>query len=152
MRKGNRPNIQQEINGKLHQIQSLIGECIDLAAQLQAVPSKPTKPSGRTRRLDTSVDFDLHQRAFMKRYAKNLSGGPKKFVAVLAYLAKGDSGKEVPLKEIQQLWNKMRSKSLLGMKYNGFFSTSAKDNGWVNSKKYGFYKLERSWKDIFAND
>lgn len=151
MRKPEDPSIQHELNEKFQQMQSLIRDCIDLAARLQNVPTKSAKSSGRTRLPDTSVDFDLNRRAFVKQYTKNLSGGSRKFVAVLAYLAKGDTSKEIPIKEIQQVWNKMRSKSLLGMKFNSFFSTSAKDNGWVNSKKHGFYKLEGSWKDIFSN-
>jgi hypothetical protein len=152
MPKDNGPSIQRELDDKLHELQSLVGDCIDLAAQLQSSARKTAKSAGRTQHRATSVDFSLNQRAFLKRYATNLSSGPKKFVAVVACLAKGETSKDVPLNEIEQLWNKSSSKTLLGMKFNRFFSTTARENGWVDSKKRGFYRLESSWKDIFADD
>jgi len=152
MAKGNSSDTGQVLVTKLRKVQALVGDCIDLAAQLQNSLHKPAKSGGHTRHRATSVDFDLNQRAFVKRYAKKLSGGPKKFVAVLACLTKGDTSKDVPLNEVEQLWNKSSSKTLLGMKFNRFFSTTARENGWVDSKKRGFYRLESSWKDIFSDD
>ncbi len=151
MPKGNNSGTRQELAAKLRTVQSLVSDCIDLATQLQSGPYKPAKSAAHTHHRATTVDFGLNQRAFLKRYAKELSGGPKKFVAVLACLAKGDTSKDVPLNEIVQLWNNSSSKSLLGMKFNHFFPTSAKENGWVDSRKRGFYRLEPSWKDIFAD-
>jgi hypothetical protein len=152
MRKGNSTSAEQELDNKLRKIQSLVGDCIDLVVQLQKTPSSSAKPAAHTRRSDTSVRFDMHARAFVKRYAKNLASGPKKFVLALAFLAKGDISKEVPLNEIEKLWNRTSSKTLLGMKFNSFFPATAKENGWVDSKKRGFYNLDRSWKDIFTDD
>lgn len=150
MPKGNNSDTRQELVTKLRKVQSLVSDCIDLATQLQSDSQKPAKSAGRTQHRVTTVDFGLNQRAFLKRYAKKLSAGPKKFVAVLACLTKGDTSKDVPLSEIDQLWNKSSSKSLLGMKFNHFFPTTARENGWVDSRKRGFYRLESSWKDIFA--
>lgn len=151
MRKGNSSGMQQELVKKLRKVQALVGDCINLATQLQSGPHKPAKSAKHAQHRVTTVDFGLNQRAFLKRYAKKLSGGPKKFVAVLACLAKGDTSKDVPLNDIEQLWNKSSSKSLLGMKFNRFFSTTARENGWVDSRKRGFYRLESSWKDIFSD-
>jgi hypothetical protein len=152
MRKGNSPSAEQELDNKLGKIQSLVGDCIDLLRQLQKTPSSPAKPAAHPRRADNSVRFDIHARAFVKRYAKNLASGPKKFVLALAFLAKGDISKEVPLNEIEKLWNRTSAKTLLGMKFNSFFTAKATENGWVDSKKRGFYNLDRSWKDIFTDD
>lgn len=152
MPKGNSSDTRQELAAKLRKVQTLVSDCIDLATQLQRGSHKTAKSAGRTQHRVTTVDFGLNQRAFLKRYAKKLSGGPKKFVAVLACLAKGDTSKDVPLSEIEQLWNKSSSKNLLGMKFNRFFSTTARENGWADSEKRGFYRLESSWKDIFADD
>lgn len=152
MPKGNSSDTREILVTKLRKLQALIGDCIDLAAQYQNSPHKPAKSRGHARHRVTSLDFDLNQRAFIKQYAKKISGGPKKFVAVLACLAKGDTSKDVPLNEIEQLWNKSSSKTLLGMKFNRFFSTTARENGWVDSKKRGLYRLESSWKNIFADD
>jgi hypothetical protein len=66
----------------------------------------------------------------------------------LAYVSKGKVGTEVPLNVIEQHWNKMTSSSLLDGRFNRFYSNSAKENGWVNSAKKGFYVLRPSWADI----
>ena len=151
MPKGNKSSIQDELDGRLRQIQLLIGASIDLAAQHREAPRQSAKLSRRTRGDDTSIRFDMNERAFVKRHATNLSGGPKKFVLVLAFLAKGDTSKEVSLNQIEQMWNRMKSKALLGMKFTRFFPSTAKENGWVNSQKRGFYNLDRSWKNIFVD-
>jgi hypothetical protein len=152
MQRGNNPSAQQELATKLRKIQALIGDCLDLVAQPQQIPNRHSKPSGQIRHSSISVHFEMNERAFIKLYTKKLSGGPKKFVLVLAYLAKGDASKEVPLNEIEQLWNRTSSKTLLAMKFNRFFPSTAKENGWVDSKKRGFYNLDRSWKNIFVDD
>ena len=91
-------------------------------------------------------DFGKPERAFFKTHARNLSG-PKKFVLMLAYLAKGVTGKEVALRDIEKHWNKMTSH--LSVKFNRFYSTSAKDSGWVDSPKTGAYVLCPSWREAF---
>lgn len=121
-------------------------------AHLQQFPNQMATDTKQTRAPEPQVHFALNERAFIKRYAKNANSGPKKFTLVLAYLSKGDKSKEIALNEIEQLWNQMKSKTLLAMKFNRFFPTTAKENGWVNSKKRGFYYLTDSWKEVFGND
>lgn len=152
MPRGNNSSTQQELTNRLRKVQTLVSNCLDLIAQTRQKSNRPLKPKEQTKRSDFSFHFEMNERAFMNRYAKNLSSGQKKFVLVLAYLAKGDNSKDIPLSEIEALWNKMKSKTLLGMKFNRFFPTTAKDHGWVDSKKRGFYNLDRPWKEIFADD
>jgi hypothetical protein len=97
------------------------------------------------------LDFSKNERAFIKTYARKLSG-VKKFVLLLAYLAQGKVGKEVELKEIQRHWNKMKANNLLGLDFNTFHSNAAKDNGWVNTTKKGVYVLSQSWKDALQEN
>lgn len=93
------------------------------------------------------VDFTKPERAFVKTYARGLSG-PKKFVLVLSFLTKGEQGKEIEVKEIQRHWNKMTASNLLGAEYNGKYATVAKENGWVDATRHGVYKLKQSWKEV----
>jgi len=90
------------------------------------------------------LDFTRPERAFIKTYARALSG-PRKFVLLVAYLAKGQVGKEVQLNEVHKHWNKMTA--LLEGKFNRFYSNTAKDDGWVDTKKKGVYVLTASWKE-----
>ncbi|HLD64070.1 MAG TPA: hypothetical protein VI913_04215 [Candidatus Peribacteraceae bacterium] len=151
MRKGNSPTSQKELVNKLETIRVLANECLTLLSQRQHLayprPRRTEQPPSSV----PSLDFESHVRAFVKRHARGLSG-PKKFVLILAYLTKGSTNKEVSLGDIKKLWNTMKSKSLLGMRFNLFFSDKAKEGGWVGSKKRGFYNLDRSWKKIFADD
>lgn len=94
------------------------------------------------------IDFSMPIRPFVKKYSKEMSG-PKKFTLLLAFLSKGEVSKQIELKEIKKCWNKMTSKSLLGMKFNLFYSGNAKENDWVNTEKSGSYHLRPSWKEIF---
>jgi len=96
--------------------------------------------------LGTKINFSLNERAFVKRYAIGKSGA-KKFTILLAYIAAGKIDKDIKLSEIKSRWNKMSAKNILG-KFNMFFTSDAKNNGWVNSKKYGFYNLTEEWKNI----
>ena len=79
----------------------------------------------------------------MKVHARGLSG-PKKFVLFVAFLAKGKVGVEVELKEVEKHWSRMNG--LLNASFNRFYSNSAKDNGWVNTKKQGVYVLTPRWQ------
>ena len=88
-----------------------------------------------------AIDFSLNERAFVKRYAEKKSG-PRKFTILLGYLAAGEVGKDIPLTTIQGRWNKM--KSLLG-KFNRFYANQAKNQGRVDSKKRGTYRLTKEW-------
>ncbi len=104
------------------------------------------KGRNKTRTSFPKLDFNISQRAFIKKYGKGLSG-PKKFALIVAYLANGKEGKEVSIGEIKKNWDKMTS--LLGGKFNTYYSTTAKDNNWADSKKYGIWFLTKDWQKIF---
>lgn len=150
MPKGNSPASQQELVNKLRDIQVLVTECLELLAQPKQTRNQPAKKK-KIKHTAPSIQFSKNERHFMKQYANNLSSGPKKFVLVLAYLAKGDKNKDIALIEIKKLWGRTKSKALLGMEFNRFFTATAKENGWVDSRKRGFYCLTDSWKEIFGN-
>src|ERR1700674_2852753 len=94
-----------------------------LAARVEklekAVFAKTVEKTEATARTATGtkperIDFSVPIRAFTKKHCLGMSGA-KKFTLVLAYLSKGDSAKKVPLSDIEDNWNRMTSKSLLGM-------------------------------------
>lgn len=109
---------------------------------------KANKPSG-AHRTSPDLSFRLNPLAFMKRHAKGLNGS-RKFALLLARLAGGEVGKEVPVEEITSTWNKM--KSVLGSPYNGAHATRAKSEGWVDSPKKGVYALADSWKESLGDE
>ena len=82
----------------------------------------------------------------MRDHAKGL-GGAKKFALLLAYLAKGEVTKEIQLKDIEAAWSRMTA--LLGG-FNRKYSSDAKEQGLVNTKKHGVYVLRPRWRDIIA--
>jgi len=96
--------------------------------------------------IPVDVDFSLNERAFVKRYTPGKSGA-KKFTLLVAYLAAGKIDKDIELSEVRTRWNRMSAKKLLG-KFNMFFTSDAKNNGWVDSKKYGSYCLTKEWKKV----
>lgn len=104
------------------------------------VPKKSSPETGK-------LDFEMNPRAFMNRYASNLSGS-QKFTLLLACLVKGESGKTVQLAEIMKIWDKMEG--VIG-RSNTAFANRAKTNGWVDSPKYGGYVLTKRWREIFGN-
>jgi hypothetical protein len=89
-----------------------------------------------------AIDFALPTRAFAKRYGRSLTGA-QKFTALVAKLAAGKTGVAVNVKDVERHWSQMTG--LLG-KYNGAHSSRAKDNGWVDSPKSGFYVLVSGWE------
>ena len=92
------------------------------------------------------LDFSINIRAFARRFVADKSG-PKRFVLLLAYLAKGEVGKDVELGVIRKEWDTMSAKSLLG-KFNRFYPNEAKTQGWIDSSKYGIYCLGDSWQEV----
>lgn len=107
-------------------------------------PQPVRRTSGRQPRqpVRTSPDFSLPVRAFVKRHAKGL-GGPQKFTVLLARLSGGKSGIAIGLKEIEKTWNRMTGP--MGGKFNPAYTTRAKENGWVDTPKTGYYALRSSW-------
>lgn len=91
------------------------------------------------------LDFSLNERAFVKRHAAG-KAGPSKFTILLAFVAKGDESKSIPVNLIKGHWNRMSTKQLLG-KFNRFYPNEAKTRGWVDSKGHGLYCLSKEWKD-----
>jgi len=130
---------------KLQKIQKLLTECFEEL-------SKPgPKTNFKKQKTDASVkispNFSLNERAFIKKYGKTLSG-PKQFVLLVSYIAKGDSKNIVKSEEITKKWNKLSS-FMVGGKSQRNFGTRAKENGWIDSPKYGSYTLSKEWTSIF---
>ena len=134
-------------NQKLKQNLELIKTLIE--GSLRELGKNPSGKSKRVTALKTNVtrtpelDFTMSTRAFIKRYAKGMSG-PKKFTLLLAHLAKGDANKSIKFDLIKKHWKK----GLFGGEINTFYSTQAKDKDWVDSKKKEEYSLRPSWKEI----
>jgi hypothetical protein len=131
----------------LEAIKSLANDCI---LRIRREPKKLLHGGSNESRASmrkAAFDFDDNIRAFVKRHAGGFSG-PQKFVLLLAYVSKGKVGVEIPLSVIEGHWNRMTSISLLGGRFNRFYTNSAKESGWVNSPKKGFYVLRPSWADI----
>lgn len=95
-----------------------------------------------------SLDFTMPIRAFVKKHSQGMNGS-EKFTLLIAYLTKGDTSKTVPLSQIQSHWNKMKSKRLLGMKFNRLYTSQARESDWATAEKAGAYHLRPSWKTIF---
>jgi hypothetical protein len=89
-------------------------------------------------------NFGLPTRAFMKRYAEELSG-PKKLTLLIAHLAHGKTNTAVPRAGVEKAWKKMSG--LLGGAYNGAYDTRARDNGWISSPKAGTFQLLDGWTE-----
>lgn len=109
--------------------------------------SKKDTPIKR-RHSSKDLDFSRSARAFIKEYGAGMSG-PKKFTLLLAYLVKGDMKTKASLTEVEKNWSKMTAKNLMGMKFNRFYTSQARENDWVSTEKSGSYHLRSSWKDIF---
>ena len=133
---------------KLNNIRDMVDECLTLMASGKVEPEKRSLAIAATSCI--TPDFELNGRAFVKRYCTDLSGAGK-FVLVLASLARGDESKDVSLIDIKKSWSKMTAGTLLGIPFNGKYSTEAKEHGWVNSSKQGYYSLSKAWKDIFRS-
>lgn len=93
-----------------------------------------------------SVSFSLPIRAFIKRHARGLSG-PERFTVLVAYLCKGQLGKEVSSSEIEKRWNKMKP-LVGGKKLNPAHSTRAKEHGWIDSPSRGKYVICSGWESV----
>lgn len=140
---------KKDLIEKLQQIKRLAEECLADFEPGSPASKKAKKPTTASRtKAPSRIDFKKPLRPFIKLYSKGMSG-PKKFTLLLARLAEGDLKKQVALSELQAHWNKMMSKSLLGMEFNRFFPAQARENDWVESKKKGLYNLRPSWNEIF---
>lgn len=144
---------KEKIIQKLQQIKVLTEECIaELSSKEILKKTLVEKPLEVQPIIPVKINFNMNERAFIKKYSKGMSG-PKKFVLILTYLVKGKEGEEKSTAEIKKHWNKLKSvlknQKKEKMKFNTFYVDVAKSNNWVDSKKYGFYFLTSHWKEIF---
>lgn len=132
----------------LGQIKVLVEQCLTLIGD---ETSSRLASKGELRRPSKSIpkalDFHLPERAFVRAHARHLSG-PQKFVLLLAYLAKGKVSVDLRLRDVEKHWNRMTSPALLGGGFNRFYSSAARERGWVDTKKGGIYFLRPTWTEV----
>ena len=146
---------KENIIQKLQQIKALTESCIAELYSKEGLKKTPRRKSlGTELAVSMRINFNMNKRAFIKKYGKGMSG-PKKFVLILAFLVKGEIRKDKSIREIKKHWNKMtfllKKKGEKGV-FNAYYSTTAKDNNWVDSKKSGLYHLTPSWIGIFSKE
>jgi len=134
---------QKNLIQKIKEIKALLEECLIELSGESTITNKDSL-QGVTK---SSVDFEIPIRPFIKHYAKRLSGS-KKFVLLLAWMTKGDEKKEISLSQIRAQWDKMKSSSLLGFKFNRFYPAEAQENNWVENTGKGMYKLRPNWSIV----
>ena len=148
-------NANSDLIKQLEHIRELLQASIELAragkSSRRTLRKRRTHSETNKKNAKDRVELSMPIRPFIKKYAVGLSG-PKKFTLVLAHLAGGDPSKKVALEDIQRCWNRMTAKVLLGVKFNRFYSATAKDNDWVNTEKSGLYHLRPSWTNIFHEE
>jgi|ERR1700733_2849983 len=137
-----------EITRRIEQARDLLDEVLVLTRNGRREGAPSTASAAKVQVKHGAIDFSMPIRAFVKKYGTNMSG-PKKFTLMVAYLTKGDATKRITLAEIERYWNKMTAKGLLGMKFNRFYASQAKENDWANTEKTGAYHLRPAWKEIF---
>jgi hypothetical protein len=110
------------------------------ARHADAGPSSPRrgKPTP-TRSVDD--DFSLPARAFMHRHGRGRSG-PQAFALLVAWLAKGETVREVALEDVRREWERMTG--LLG-EFATVYATRAKNQAWVDNPKRGVFVLLPDW-------
>lgn len=141
---------EKDIVAQLVEARAIIDECVAMLSKgkVQGGSKSSTKLKNKQSARLTKVDFGLNEKNFIKTYAKGLSG-PKKFTLLLAYMTKGKIGIDVEVSKVSNKWKKMKAKNLLGYTFNGKYPNEAVTQGWVDSKKYGSYRLSQGWMGIF---
>jgi hypothetical protein len=147
MGKGNDIDVSQ-LTDQLEQAYALIGDALSVLKR-DKKKAASRAPAAKTKKSSKALDFSTPIRAFIKKHAGGMSG-PKKLALLVAYLTKGDATKQIPLADVEKQWNKMTAKNLLGVKFNRFYTSQAKENDWVTTGKTGAYSVRPSWKDIFG--
>lgn len=137
--------MDSSVASKLKQVKVLVEECL-LALDNGGNRQAEAVPTETPNSVAPDIDFTRPVRPYMKIFA-GLSGS-RKFVLLLAWLAKGDLEKQVPLSEIQSLWDSMSG--MLKTKFNRKFSSEAKDADWVDTRKFGLYNLRPNWKEALT--
>lgn len=131
----------------LHQIKGIVDSALKAASAEESGRGKLTTPSIAVPSNEADLSFDSNVLAFMKKYAKGLSGD-RKFTLLLAHITKGKTSQKVTLAELKGRWNKM--KTVLGSQFNGAYANRAKANGWVDTPAQGTYTLCSSWKESLS--
>lgn len=117
-------------------------------AELVRVAKKSKSSTVASASRTTKASFSLNPRAFMNKYAKGKSGS-RKFTLLLAHLAQGKVGQEVAGKQLVADWNRM--KGVLGGAFNRAHATRAKEEGWIDSPRFGYYSLSSSWQEAVSD-
>jgi hypothetical protein len=130
---------------RLKEVNRLVAECLSALENSPVAPEKSVR--GRPINAKFSVDFSVPLRAFMKRHAKGLSG-PQKFTLLLARLAAGEKSQSIELAAIASEWDKMTS--ILGGRFNRFYSNQARERDWVATNKVGTYHLRPNWREAIG--
>jgi len=114
-----------------------------------AATRKPpkAKPAEKKPVPPPTLSFSMNPRAFMKKYARDLSGD-RKFTLLVGLLAKGSAATEVTFETVKGHWEKMTG--VIG-KFNPAYSIRARENGWVDTKKAGVYVLMPAWKEVLSD-
>lgn len=111
--------------------------------RLPPVAAKVT--GGKMSRKPDDLQFTLPIRPFMKKFGAGMSG-PRRLVLMVAHLAQGKVGASVEINKVQKLWGKMSA--LMGGRYNPAYASRARDDGWVDSPKFGTVTLLSGWKAV----
>jgi hypothetical protein len=111
---------------------------------LRRSPSVSAKVAGaEVSRKPDDLQFTLPVRPFMKKFGAGKSG-PRRLVLLVAHLAQGKVGASIEISTVQKLWGKMSA--LMGGSYNSAYVSRARDDGWVDSPKFGTVTLLSGWK------
>ncbi len=138
--------LKEKLN-QIIQLAETVIEDLQLRNSYQRTPHKQVTKDMFTKARPERLNFSLNERHFIKEYSKGLSKS-KLFVLILALMAKGDVKQIKAAEDIKKTWNRLHG--LLGGKLNTWIhATRAKEAGWVNYPKSGFYKLSDNWQDIF---
>jgi len=143
MSRGN--NARDKIAERLSQAQELISEAMVLLHH--EAPAAAEKQKATKKKSSGGLDFTMPIRPFVKRHAAGMNGAAK-FTLLVARLVEGDESKTIPLSEVEDTWNKMTDRILLGMKFNRLYTSEAKNNDWVHAPAKGVYQLRTAWREI----
>jgi len=95
------------------------------------------------------IEVTLGIRPFLKRHVTAKTSGPKKFVILLAWMAKASTSKEVKLDDLAQQWAAV--KGPIRGTYQRVYATRAKDAIWADTPRPGVFKLLPNWKAAFTD-
>lgn len=104
---------------------------------------------GNLAKRGATLDFELPMRAFIKRYARGLSG-PRRFTLLLARLSGGRIGHPVETKNLEREWNRMTEP--MNGSFNSAYGSRARDEGWVDTATRGTFVLRSEWQRAVRRD